>query len=365
MSTGAEQELKERLGHAVGAITPRPAPIDRAMAQGRVIRTRRRVTALACLAAAAVVAVAVPVALQARLPAAGRSHDTHHTVTVHQGGHPEGLVAYGTVDGRHWQVRLLKPGTGGVRPGEQCWVVLGASDCSDPLRVSGSEPAALTMTGQSGTEAVYGPVAADVTALRLTLTDGTVLTLHPVAAYGTRNVAFAAPAAAILKITAYGRAGEIATAIPLHTPRGGLNFYTWLHPGQPGLPRLTRLIGVGRIAGSAWSVTARMGPWGHCLVLDTPGGADSTCFAFTGRPDTSLIGYTGGPPIVAYGQTSARTAHMVITLSNHTQIRVPAVSAGARKYFAFAVAHGVRALRWTAYDSARQETASGRLTGGL
>lgn len=56
---------------------------------------------------------------------------------------------------------------------------------------------------------------------------------------------------------------------------------------------------------------------------------------------------------------------MVITLSDHTQIRVPAVTVGTHKFFAFAVGKGRHAVRWTTYDSDRREIATDRTPPGI
>ncbi|HEY7431070.1 MAG TPA: hypothetical protein VH641_10090 [Streptosporangiaceae bacterium] len=361
MSTGAEQELKERLGRVVGAVTPSPAPVDRAMRRGSQIRARRRVTALACLAGAAVVAVAVPVALHARPPSAVRSHLPHHTVTVHPGGGHSGLVAYGTIDGKPWQVRALQP-----QRGQQCWSALGTQGCGSPA-LDGSDPAELNDSSDRTLTAVYGPVSAKAAYLRATLTGGRHLTLHPVTVYGTREVAFAAPTSDVVSVTAYSGTGEIATAVPLHSPDGSLEFSAWLRPGQRPLPRITRLIGSGHSVGTTWTLTAYQGPWGMCLVPGIPHEASSVCLATLRAPGTSFIGsYLGPPPpVIAYFQASAATEHVVITFSDGTQTRVAAVSAGARKYFAFTVGQGVHAVRWTTYNRNRQEIASHRTPNGI
>jgi hypothetical protein len=352
MSTGAEQELKERLGLAVGAVTPRPAPVDRAMRQGRAIRTRRRVTAAACLAGAAAVAVAIPVLLQGNLPSV-RSHPTQPTVTVHPGGgHPAGLVAYGT---------------GGASRGEQCWVTFGPQGCDVPIRPSGSDPATLDVSTEGTLTAVYGPVSAKVSYLQATLAGGKHLTLHPVTVHGIREVAFAAPTVAVVSVTAYSRTGEIATSIPLHSQDRSLFFGTWLRPGQQPLPRITRLIGSGHIGGTSWQLTAYQGPWGVCLIPANPREVSSVCYDTLRAPGTSSIGsYLGPPPpAIAYFQASAATEHVMITFSDGTQTRVAAVGVGARKYFAFAVGKGLHAVRWTTYDSNRQQIASGRMPKGI
>jgi hypothetical protein len=363
MSTGAEQDIAHRLDQMLGTITPRPAPVEHAMRQGRAIRTRRRMTVAAGLAVAAAVAVAVPAALHAGLLSKPVSRPKHHVVTVHPAGqHSNGLIAYGTVDGKRWQIRAEKPGTGAASPADQCWVALNLEGCGNKFATS--DPADLQAGSRGPTGAVYGPVAADVTYLRVALAGDEELTLHPVTAFGGRDVAFAAPTAIVTSVTAYSRAGEIATAIPLHTPDSSLTFATWLRPGRQGLPRATGLIGSGRVAGTAWSVTAYQGPWGRCLIVRDPKPSSTDCPAGAGRGATA-ISYTAGTPFLGIWQVAAPAAHVVITLTNGHSVRVPVVGVGTWRYFAFGLGKGVRPVRWTAYGSDRQAVGSGRMHPGF
>jgi hypothetical protein len=75
------------------------------------------------------------------------------------------------------------------------------------------------------------------------------------------------------------------------------------------------------------------------------------------------MGWTSGAPRLAYGSASADVEHVVVTLAGGGTIRLPAVPVGDEKFFAFAVDRGQHAVRWQAYDGARHEVASGRLTG--
>jgi hypothetical protein len=80
-------------------------------------------------------------------------------------------------------------------------------------------------------------------------------------------------------------------------------------------------------------------------------------------------GVDGGPAQRGVRAGGASVAHLVVTLADGSTIRVPAIRvpairAGGQKFFAFALAPGQRAVRWPAYDAARQVVAPGGRVGG-
>ena len=370
MSIDGEQDLRQRLDRAFGAVTPRPAPVDGAIRQGRAIRTRRWAAAVTGVAVAAAAAVAVPVVLARHAaPSSVTPRPRHHTVTVHPPGPhaPAGLIAWGTIDGHHWGIRVTKPGAPPAGRGNQCIRVFGSLNCGPAMTFSGPDPVALDSSGSRGSGAsaityTDGTVAADVAHLELRLTGGTVLTLYPVRVYGVRAVGFQAPSAAVVSLTAYSRHGELATAIPLHDPSGGLYFGAWLRPGQQGLPRVTRVIGAGRTAGVAWRATVYQGPWGRCIFGGRLGLSAGGCDEHPSPLGTGILGMrSGGRPQVIMGSAAPDVAHVVIVMSDGTRVRVRAVPVWNQRYFAFAVPGSrQQAVRWMAYDSARHPVGAGR-----
>ena len=374
MSIDGEQDLRQRLDRAFGTIAPRPAPLDGAIRQGRAIRARRRAAAVTGVAVAAAAAVAVPVLLARHAAPTAMTHrPRHHTVTIHRpGSHaPAGLIAWGTIDGRRWGIRVTKPGAPPGGRGNQCVRVFGTLNCGPALTFSGPDPVALDSSGNRGAGAsatayAIGTAAADVTHLELRLTGGTVLTLHPVRVYGVRVIAFEAPSAAVVSVTAYSRHGEPVTSIPLHDPGGGLSFGAWLRPGQRGLPRITRVVASGRTAGIAWSLTVYQGPWGICVFASRPRIITGGCYVSPAdlRPLGILgRGYQGGtdPPQLIWGTAPPRAAHVVVVMSDHSRARTRTVAVGSHRFWAVAVASmHLRPVRWLAYDGARRPAGSGR-----
>lgn len=363
MSIDGERELRQRLGQALDGMTPRPAPVAAAVRQGGLIRVRRRLTAAAGVAAVAAAAIAIPALLHA-LPQqhAVTPQPRHTAVTVHPPGPhaPAGLIAWGTIGRRHWGIRADRPGAAGSGRGNQCVTALGAQNCGEPMTMSGyTGPASLAGVSSGAAAAEYGAVAPDVSYLKVSLTGGRALTLHPVRVYGVRVAGFAAPASEIAAISAYSRQGLIATAVAFHGPHQMFTTGDWLRPGQPGLPRVTRLIGSGTTDGTAWSVTLYQGPWGRCLVTGERGEFTSGCNPGGVVPGTRVSGVSAGNPRILFGTASPAVRHVVITLAGHPAVRVATVAAGNYRYFAAAVSGSAKPRRWTAYDAARHAVASG------
>lgn len=363
MSIDDERDLYQRLDGAVEAITPRPAPVDGVMRHGRVIRWRRRAVAVAGVAVVAAGAVAVP---SIRHAASEKPATPRYTVTVRPPGphSPPGLIASGTVNGKHWQVTVGRPGAGGAGSGQQFAVISGPAFGPEPLTSSGpaavsdrTEPVSFTALSGGTNQAQFGAVGPDVSYVTVRLGNGTLLTLQPAMVWGVREVAFAAPVGAeITEATAYSRHGVIATAIPFDQPGQMATFSAWLRPGQHGLSRASGRIASGVVSGRAWSVTAYLGPWGICVDSSTAGGYCTTTASGLG---TSLLFRAMGTPGVAGGTASAAVTRVVAYPPGGAVVQTRPVTVGGQKFFAFPLVHGDKAVRWKAYDRAGNVVASG------
>ena len=112
-------------------------------------------------------------------------------------------------------------------------------------------------------------MSAAVRYVTVRLSDGAVLTLHPVSVYGTRFVGYAVPRSVqVSSITASSARGELASTIPFNAPDATLDAGVWLRPGQTGMRRATHLIGSGTLGGHAWSSHGLRGTVGR--VPDNP-----------------------------------------------------------------------------------------------
>ena len=367
-------ELRESLDQAMRTVTVSEPPVEAAMRRGKSIRHRRRVTVVASALAVAVVAGAgYPLVTHLRAAPAPAPVTPHRVVVTDippAKGAKAGLVASGTVGGKTWQVIVDKPQQLGGAGTQQCFYAQGTAfpsrgtslNCGPEL-APGTDPVQFTGSGDGATEAELGAVAADVTYVVVTLDDGQRLKLVPVRLYGTRLVAFAEPLPArIANATAYLNNGQHRTAIPAILPGSLPVFGAWLAPGEHGLARVTGVVGTGTVDGQAWSVTAYMGPWGTCFTA-APGAAG--CDELTALPATTGVlgsmGGSGSPPLVVYGSAAPAVSYLVVTLTSGHTFRVPVVTIGGERMFAFALGKGQTLRRWTAYDAVGHSLSSGGL----
>lgn len=391
-------ELRDDLDRALRSVTTGEAPVQRAMRDGRRLRSRRRLAVLAGAMAIAAVAAASP--SLAHLDAAPALPATNHTamptgpaardpIVTDQPPAPgaaSGTIAQGTVGGVKWTLVFSK----NTRPvKETCYTAFTGLTVSGPAStpydqltqncapaadglvvVSGSDPAGLTGSicdvGPAGPEQIMlGAVAPDVAYFTLTFSDGQQLKLIPVAWQGQRYIAWVAPAAlTVASLTAHlggpnADNGQTMTAVPFESDGQVPVFGLWLTPGQAVPPRASGVIGHGTAGGSAWSASASVGPWGTCFI---PAPSDFFCVPLDLTGTAVLGGWGGNPPGPAFGSAAPGVARLRITLSNGKSVQVTPVSVGTERLFAFWIGVGVSPTGWTAYDGAGQVTGTGSIT---
>src|SRR5215470_10991705 len=135
------------------------------------------------------------------------------TVAAVGPGAPAGVIGHGTIDGKPWRFRLMPSGNwGGVL---QCVSTARfAQDCAAGVTYvwnekwpDSAQPLYIQTLGQT---AIYGQVQPVVTWVRARLSDGAVLGLRPVGAYGRRWIALAVPDRLyVSELIAYSARGEI------------------------------------------------------------------------------------------------------------------------------------------------------------
>ena len=356
-------DLRDRLDDMLALLVPSPAPVEAAMRQGKRIRWRRRATAAAGLAV--VIAAAAIVSSAVHFGAAPEPATTHRgvhdSVTVQPpGSHsPEGEIAQGTLNGKPWRITISKPN--GI--GQQCFQSAGAAVgghgpeiCAQDTGTVVGAPIAFYESSPPSDMAISGAVATDVSYASVTLTNGIVLRLHPVEAWGARYVAFVAPLGTVAKVAAYSARGEIASSVPY--PVGSANFGTWYPPGQHGPARASGVIGTGKFDGNAWSVRLSLGPSGECVDFGgTPG-----CEPYSRPAGTAIVQYTvyGGLSssfAVFFGSAAPAVSRIAVEFPDGKTVARPVTVAG-QKYWAFA-AEAYKSVHWTAYNAAGQVVGAG------
>jgi hypothetical protein len=373
MTIHDEQDFRAQLGIALEEFAPGPVPFDAVVRQGRAVRIRKRVTAalvgLAVLAASALVPTLLN-SLHRPAPIA-----PHYRVTVNppSPGSPRGLVASGLVNHARWQFfaryskhgdglclesKLGTSGCGGGRPRDY----LGAAAT---LWGSRDEAARLHGGRWIRVQMVYGYVRHDVDRVQVKLSNGQVLTLHPVDLFGTRYarwVGLAVPfAAAVREITVYSARAELEHAVPF-TGRGSIEIERWLKPGQPDLPDpVSGRVGSATIAGHHLVVRGYLGPWGSCFrsaLVD-----EDMCNVQAGalRPGTvvkSLAGSYASDIGLNVLQVEPAVSYLLVTRAKGSALRLRPVTLGGQKFCILPHDLRNRDVTWTAYD------ATGHLLGG-
>jgi hypothetical protein len=357
--------LHEELDAALAAITPREAPVEAAMRRGRRLRLRRRLAAVAGVAAVAVFAATGYPALTPRAggPAPAPSVPRHQrvvvTVTPPAPGSPDnGLIALGTIGAKRWQVS--------ISAGPPPYCILGQvatfdmnGGCIDSGMLDApSDESPLTMQGHSAgsyTVAV-GAVATSVTYIVVTLTDGQQLKLIPVTSYGHRYVGYMTPRGLrAARVTAYLASGQELISIPFQPPGFEVpDPVRWAPPGAPEPRTATAVIGSGTAGGRHWSMTAYVGPWGTCVAW----GSGGACWPFTQMPSSETIGFSGDAGQYILGSAAAPAATVKVTLTDGTSSLVPVRAAGDERLWVFALPQGQQLKRWIAYDAAGRQVAA-------
>jgi hypothetical protein len=354
-------DLHESLTAALTAVEPPAAPVEAAMRTGRRIRNTRRAGLLAG-AVAVVLAVVVGVPAIIRQQALPAPTTSRIRVTVNPPGphSPAGLIGSGLIGSTPWNVTVTSSSSGNCSFEGNGMSIIACSEGGDQGQPTAAAPISFQGEGSDGSRVsfniTFGLVWKDVVSARVELSDGTILTLHPVEVDGSRYVAFASPVSLTVdSVTAYSRSGAIATAIPF-TPPGGLLpvFEAWLLPGQAPPARLTGTFGSGTAQGKPWRATAYIGPWGTCLTV----GHDMDCLG-SPRPAT---GWAGASESWVVGTAADSVSYLVITLKDGSTVRADATAVGRQKFWGVPLSSSQQTgARWTAYDDAGQPVGSGSI----
>lgn len=377
MTIHDEQDFRAKLCTALDEFAPGQVPFDAVVRQGRTVKIRRRITAalvgLAVLAASAL----VPTFLNSLHPPAPITPRYHVTVNPPTAGSPRGLVASGLVNHARWQffARYSTHGDGLCLESK-----LGTSACGGP-RPRDYLGAAATLWGnrdegarQPGgrwvrVQMVYGYVRHDVDRVQVSLSNGQVLTLHPVDLFGpkyARWVAIAVPfASAVREITVYAAGAEVEHAVPF-TGRGSIQIERWLKPDQADLPNpVSGRVGAVTLGGRHFVVHGYLGPWGSCFrsaIVD-----EDMCNAQSGalRPGTvvkHLAGSYSSDRGLNVLQVEPAVSYLLVTRATGSALRLRPVKLGGQKFCILPNDFRNRDVTWTAYNAAGHLLGSGSVS---
>ena len=375
MSIHDERDLRARLGTALDEFEPSPFPLHRVVRQGRAAVIRRRLTAVAVVAAVAVAAALAPLLVDSLQRPSPANH--HYRVTVHSAapGSPQGLVAHGLVNHARWQLTVRHNAQGS----EICVSsVHGYASCSGgpPPGARMSSPAALfgdpdqtalTSDGRGvRVQMLYGPVRRDVDHLRVQLSNGQVLMLRPAPIFGNRYaswVALAVPfSAAVREVIAYSASRELGYTIPF-TAAGSIEVVRWQSPGQAPTPQPTTVrLGSGSTAGTSWSASAHLGPWGACFTsaavkMDICRGRTSVLRP--GQLVAMMASSHAGHVSLTVLQVAPSIDHLTVTTSGGRTFTVSAVAVGSWRYCVVPADDHDPDISWTAYDASGGQLGTG------
>jgi hypothetical protein len=265
-----------------------------------------------------------------------------------------GVIARGTVGGKLWRIRLTLASQRSCDP-KPGW----AFDCLETVGYAvrrwrserPTDPASIW----TFSPALFGPVQADVTRVSMRLSDGAVVELHPVAAFGHRWIGIALPAALTpVEAIAYAGSKELGHSVPYVGPSPGatpeIAFLSWLSPGVTGPARRTQIV-----RGGGQSLVLHSGPWGNFLV----GQSEDWDFPLGYRVSGALAGGGGLPQTVPVAFPSP-ARYLRLVFANGTTRRVQLILGAGLGFALVRIPARPAVLRWDAYSPIGQRLAGGQ-----
>lgn len=268
-----------------------------------------------------------------------------------------GKIATGAINGKRWQIRLR---TGKDWDGaQQCAPMARRAMYCDFGRTylwstrfpDRSYPAWLN----ADVGALYGQVRPTVTKVSVRLSDGDLVKLRPVTAYGRHWIGLVLPEGLLVaKVTAYSGGREIAHSVPYVAADGHYNFLTWLPPGDPGPARVTKVVDAAVVPGDMLYV----GPWGNCIGYPNA----YSCFPVGYRATGWGSEYPNEPqtPRSSVIAVPADAAYMLLTLTNHRIERVRVLHGAGVGFVAVRVLAHPWIAHWELYDAAGNPLSGGK-----
>jgi hypothetical protein len=373
-----EAALRQRLHEELDLAEIAPVPAEAVFRHYRTVRVQRIAAAMSGVAVIAAVlgilAVRAPGG-PGRILSGPSSRASLGTTSDGPGRSARASVfASGTANGRVWRLAAVNLADPGYRclPG----VVLDGQngDLLQPGFLPGlalGNAAFLAVhPGRPGIGFAFLQLRPGVTRMTVSRGDGTRRGLRPVTVTVCgrpfRLAGFEYPRQGVTQITARSAQGhQIGYSPPaaFFDPGSPSQDGTWVNVEGAAGNVASGEIGSGSIDNTSWRMRVTLGPDGQCFGSNLgPAGAAggaSICGPVDAPPMGASLeplpyGRPGGGMIWYPGTINARTAYLLVRLSNGTTARLFPVVVGGRKYCVFAVAEGVKVARLTLYDAHRR-----------
>jgi hypothetical protein len=139
----------------------------------------------------------------------------------------------------------------------------------------------------------------------------------------------------------------------------------WTRSDSESPPYAAFALGPAPATAEEWPANAQAGPWGTCIgtgdvaqprALSCTTAAPMTTLTALGVANTS-----DGSPTVVYGSAQPSTASLTVTLADGHTFRVPVITVGIEKLWAFALGTGQAVKRWTAFSVSGKPLGTGGL----
>jgi hypothetical protein len=377
------QRLRHRLREEFGALEISPPPVLRVTGRGREIRVRRRALAIGSLAI-----LLAGGALSVHATGGHKPTPPRVTVNVPGPAAPGAVFASGTADGKPWKLAVRNiaadPGTRWCLPAVMFNGRYG--DVLYPLakvtQMYGNPAYLADIPGYPGVGAIFTQVKPVVTKVTFSWRGGRTLTVRPVWVPGCDGQRFRVAGLAFanangapnsLTVWAYGEVMGLNLA-----PSGGLFPHTapgiWANtggsPADIAASRAAQPIGTGTVDRRVWHIRMALGLFGQCYVATLRGGpgggrgqSGEQCAPVAGPPRTIALARIMIPSATTElpgyaGLVNPRTAKVVVSVNNGTNLAIRPTNIAGRAYIAFAIPPGCRAYLLGLYDAAGHMFAS-------
>jgi hypothetical protein len=272
-------------------------------------------------------------------------------------GAADGVIAAGHINGRAWRIRLTlaRQRSCGPRPGWAVACVETVGFVVERWRLERPDPVRIW----TFSPVLFGPVRPDVTLVSMRLSDGSVVRLHPVRAFGHRWIGIVLPPRLTpVAAVAYAGRRDLVHAVPYVGPAPGASpgspevaFLSWLPPGDDGPARVTKTV-----RGRGMTLVLRTGPWGNWL--GNQGAAWDFPLGF--RPSEPALQGGGGLPQPVPMAFPWPAKYLVLTLADGTRERIPLVLGAGLGFAIVTVTARPAVLRWDVYDRLGKRLSGGK-----